>query len=77
VALKYDKKERTFAIDYVENEITEEIRNSTEPENIQKCIAAGVLPKCYEGTAIEVELQEQSALSCFSLTEDGTPKTAR
>jgi transposase len=72
VALKYDKKDRTYAIDYVENEITEDIRTSTNPENIQKCIAAGVLPKCYEGTAIEVELQEQTELSCFSLNDDGT-----
>ncbi|MPN38129.1 hypothetical protein SDC9_185653 [bioreactor metagenome] len=49
VALKYDKTERTYAIDYVENEISEEERNSTKPEDIQKCISAGVLPKCYDG----------------------------
>ena len=72
VAMKYDKKERTYAIDYVENEITEEIRNSTKPVDIQKCIAAGVLPKCYEGTAIAIELQTQSELGCFSLNGDGT-----
>jgi len=72
VAMKYDKKERTYAIDYVENEITETIRKSTQPADIQKCIAAGVLPKCYEGTAIEVELQTRSELSCFTLNEDGT-----
>lgn len=72
VAMKYDKDERTFVIDYVENKITEEIQNSTNPEDIQKCIAAGVLPKCYEGTAIEVELKAQSELSCFTLNEDGT-----
>lgn len=72
VAMKYDKDERTFAIDYVENEISEEVRNSTKPADIQKCIAAGVLPQCYENTAIEVELKEQTELSCFSLNEDGT-----
>lgn len=72
VAMKYDKTERTYAIDYVENEITDEILSSTKPADIQKCIAAGVLPKCYEGTAIEVELQEQTELSCFSRNEDGT-----
>lgn len=74
VAMKFDKDERTFVIDYAENEITEEIRNSTKPEDIQKCIAAGVLPKCYEGTAIKVELKAQSELSCFTLNEDGTVK---
>lgn len=72
VALKYDKKERIYAIDYVENEITEEICNSTKPADIQKCVSAGVLPRCYEGTAIGVELKAQTELSCFSLNEDGT-----
>ena len=72
VAFKYDKSERIYSIDYVENEITEDIRNSTEPENIQKCISAGVLPACYENTAIEVEVQEQNDLSCFILNDHGT-----
>ncbi|MEL7608809.1 MAG: transposase, partial [Bacillota bacterium] len=72
VAMKYDKEERTFAIDYVEDEISEEERRSTKPADIQKCIAAGILPKCYEGTAIQVELMDQGTLSRFSLNEDGT-----
>ncbi|MEA4872402.1 MAG: IS1182 family transposase [Synergistaceae bacterium] len=72
VAMKYDKTERTYAIEYEENEITDEIRNSTEPADIRKCITAGVRPTCYEGTAIEVELQGLTELSCFSLNEDGT-----
>ena len=72
VAMKYDKEKRVYAIDYIENEISEEERNSTAPADIKKCIEAGVLPKCYEGTAIEVELQDPSALSCFSLNEDET-----
>ena len=72
VAMKYDKKERLYTIDYNEAELSEEERNSTAPEDIQKCISAGVLPKCYEGTAIEVELQEQTAISCFTLNDDGT-----
>ena len=72
VAFKYDKKERLYTIDYVEAEISEEEKNSTRPENIQKCIRAGVLPSCYENTAIEVELQEQTTISCFILNEDGT-----
>ena len=72
VAMKYDKEERTYAIDYVENEISGEECSSTKPADIQKCIAAGVLPKCYEGTAIEVELHAQAQLSCFSLNEGGT-----
>jgi len=77
VAMKYDKEERLYSIDYVEAKISEEEKHSTKPEDIQKCIAAGVLPACYENTAIEVELQEQSELSCFTLNEDGTATCPR
>jgi hypothetical protein len=69
VALKYDRKERLFTVNYIASEITEEERNSTLPKDIQKCIAAGVLPACYENTAIKVELQERTAISCFKLTK--------
>jgi transposase len=72
VAMKYDKKERLYTIDYNEAEISEEERNSTAPEDIGKCISAGILPTCFENTAIDVELQEQTALSCFTLNDDGT-----
>lgn len=72
VALKYDKDERHYTIDYEETEITEGIKKSTKPEDIQKCIKAGVLPGCYENTAIEIKLQEQSEVSCFLLNGDGT-----
>jgi len=72
VAMKYDKRERIYAVEYVENEISEEERASANPSNIQKCIHAGVLPKCYEGTAIEVEVRGQTELSCFSLNANDT-----
>ena len=32
--MKYDKKERLYTIEYVENDITEEERNSAKPEDI-------------------------------------------
>ncbi len=72
VALKYDKHRRLYTIDYVEAEIRDEDRNSTKPEDIQKCISAGVLPACYENTSIEVEVQEQSKISCFLRNGNGT-----
>lgn len=72
VAFKYDLKERLYTVDYEEAEISEEERSSTNPEDIRKCISAGILPECYEGTSIEVEIQEQSELSCFILNENGT-----
>ncbi len=72
VALKYDKHERLYTLDYKETDITEEIKNSTTPEDIQKCLQAGTLPACYENTVISVELQKKSLLSCFTLNGDGT-----
>lgn len=72
VAFKYDSTERLYTINYEEAEISETQRHSTKPEDIQKCIKAGVLPSCYEHTAVEVELQEQTSISCFTLNEDGT-----
>jgi hypothetical protein len=72
VAFKYDIKERLYTIDYSECEITEDDKNSTLPADIQKCIAAGVLPNCYKNSAIEVELQEHNSISCFTLNTDGT-----
>lgn len=72
VALKYDKEERVYALEYEPGEVTEAERASAKPEDIRKCIRAGVLPACYEGTAIEVEVKEQSGISCFLLNDDGT-----
>ena len=48
IVLKYDKDEKLYTIDYVEDEIRDEERNSTKPEDIQKFISAGVLPACYK-----------------------------
>lgn len=52
VALKYDKSERIYNLDYAEADITDEIRSSTKPEDIRTCLHAGVLPDCYKGTAV-------------------------
>jgi len=72
VALKYDKDERVYNIDYIEADITEEVKASTNPEDISKCLHAGVLPDCYAGTSLKVELQEKSTQSCFIKNDDNT-----
>jgi transposase len=72
VALKYDKDERIFNLAYEECEITPETKASTKPDDIKKCLHAGVLPDCYENTAVGVEVQEQSTLSCFLKINDST-----
>ena len=71
VALKYDKEERVYSLEYEAADITEEQRNSTKPEDIHRCLHAGVLPACYEGMALSVQLQGQGELSCFTLNDDG------
>lgn len=72
MTLKYDDNERIYNIDYVENEISENEKLSTEPEDIKKCSAAGVTPKCYEDTNIEIKLWRQNEVSCFLRHEDGS-----
>ena len=69
---RYDKDEHVFQIEYEEREITEELRTSTKPADIQSCLHAGVLPEIYAGTNISVELQYPEKLSCFVKNEDGT-----
>lgn len=72
VALKYDKAERIYNLDYIEAEITDEIKSSTKPEDIKTCLHAGVLPDCYQNTAVSVELQEQSEIGCFTKNDNDT-----
>lgn len=73
VGFKYDRDERIFDMEYIPAEIDEETRGSKKPEDIRKCLHAGVLPVCYEGTTISVQqLQRRSVISCFIRHEDGT-----
>ena len=72
VGFKYDKDRRFYDLEYRPVEITDEIRESAKPEDIQACIHAGILPDCYKGSTISVELQKKSVVSCFIRHEDGT-----
>jgi transposase len=72
VGLKYDKDERIYNLEYEEAENADELRVSTKAEDIEKCLRAGVLPECYENTALSVEVQELSTISCFIRNDDGT-----
>ena len=71
IGFKYDKDERIHDLEYIPAEIDEATRQSTKAEDIQKCLHAGILPACYEGTTISVQLQKRSVLSCFIRHEDG------
>ena len=72
VGLKYDKDERIYNLEYKEVEDIEELKRSSKAEDIETCLRAGVLPECYEDTAVSVEVQELSTISCFIRNEDGT-----
>jgi hypothetical protein len=59
-------------LEYEEAPINEKDRESTSPEDIQRCLKAGVLPKCYEHTIMDIEVQKQDQLSCFIRHENDT-----
>jgi len=56
VHLLNNKENYSFDIDYRENQITDEIKSSTEPEDIQKCLESGVVPKIYENCDLTLEI---------------------
>jgi len=59
VGLKNDKDERLMVLEYEEATVSEKDRESTKPEDIQRCIKAGILPKCYENTLIGIEYKSK------------------
>ncbi|MCR4707131.1 MAG: transposase [Clostridiales bacterium] len=67
-----DREERVISMEYEPAEITAKEEQSTKPEDIQRCLHAGILPKCLTGGNIRIEVQELSSVSCFIRHEDGT-----
>lgn len=72
VGLVYDREQRVINMEYIPAQISKEERQSAKPEDIKKCLHGGILPACYEGTDISLELQHEGTLSCFIRHEDGT-----
>ena len=67
-----DRDDRVISMEYEAAEITDTEMQSTKPEDIQRCLHAGVLPDCLSGGNIRIEVQELSTVSCFIRHEDGT-----
>ena len=44
---------------YEKHDITEDIFNSTKPEDIKKCLRSGVVPKCYEDMVFDIKVEEK------------------
>jgi transposase len=79
VALKDGAEECEITLAYKESEITLEMLNSKNPQDIQKCLEAGVIPAVYANKNIVVEVVEATKNSpsekCFNLNEDGESVT--
>jgi transposase len=70
----------SFNLDYKEATITEELLDSTKPEDIRTCLEAGAVPNVYAGKGVEAEVIEVEAVdpnsgALFTLSEDGESVT--
>ena len=72
VAMREHATERIFNLDYEYADITDAIKNSVEPEDISKCLHAGILPACFDGGNISVEIQKLSGVACFTRVDEET-----
>lgn len=76
VAIRNSHEERIVALEHKQAKIDEATRASEKPEDIQKCLKAGVLPDCYRGKGIEVRLETPDDsgkdLSYFIRNKDNT-----
>lgn len=70
VGFRDDKDTRLYPLEFMPETITEAIRCSTKPADIQKCLHSGVLPACFERTHISVEVKEIGEIGAFSRGED-------
>ena len=70
IGFKDDKEERILTLAYEKKDITEAMKNSKEPEDINACLHAGVLPSCYENTNLSVEVHPEGQVGCFQRSED-------
>jgi len=71
-----------FELGYKEAMITEELLDSTKPEDIKACLESGIVPSVYRDKGIEASIYEteqyvsdEKPQACFRLNEDGTTVT--
>ena len=73
VALKRGVMEQEIMLDYKAAVIVPKVHSSTKPKDIEKCLAAGVLPAVYRHENIEIEILEKikngPSNKCFRLNE--------
>lgn len=70
VGFKDEQEEHLLSIDYIAADIRETERTSSKPEDIRKCLHAGVLPACYENSNLSLEVHTQGEIGAFLRGED-------
>jgi len=79
---KTEEASYEFELEYKEAMITQELLDSTKPEDIKACLESGVVPNAYQGKGIETSIYEveqyvpyEKPQTSFRLNEDGTTVT--
>ena len=62
--------------DYEEAEITEKIKQSTKPEDLEKCLKAGVVPEVYKDILEQKGIEERSHYE-YESTDAGVTKMSK
>lgn len=70
VGFKDDISERLYPIEFIPSVVSEKQRHSTKPEDIRRCLHAGILPACYEGTNIDLEVHSLGNIGAFLRGDD-------
>lgn len=60
--LNKDDKTIELETDYIENDITDEMINSTNPDDIKKCLRAGVIPNVYKDNISSIDVVDSYIL---------------
>lgn len=70
VTLGKEEESYEVSFEYEEQEITKEIRESEEKENIRKCLRSGIIPKVYEEFLSEIKVEEKSIYETIEEVEN-------
>ena len=71
VPVRSGKEERIFNIDYRNVDVTDEMKNSTKPKDIRKCLSAGIIPICLENESLSIEVQTGGGVvACFKRIDE-------
>lgn len=70
VAMRYDKDESIYNLDYTPAKISDQQRASIKPKDIEQCLKAGILPSCLNGNILSLEVQHPSGISCFTRIDE-------